>query len=370
MSLKSVEDHWNRLKNASSTSFLKRNMTELIFKELKDKRTFFNGTLLDCIKGGCVNLDSGCGIYASDPEAYDVFSGIFFPVIKDYHKVGTVSHPNPDFGDIDNLGFGDLDPSGRYISSTRVRVGRSQAGFPFHPTAKLHDRVELESRAMEALQAFSGELEGTYYPLSEMSSTKQKELTEEHYLFLQENRFLGDAHVYDEWPVGRGIFYNPDKTFLVWVNEEDHFRFISMQQGSDLEAVYKRLVLALRSVEEKSSVKFAHHPQLGYLTYCPSNLGTTLRASVHINIPCLASQPYFHEFLEKHHLQVRGVNGVHTEMVGDVYDISNKRRLGMTEIQIVREMIVGVQAVLAEEQRLDGSLTKSDGVQFEGNIAA
>ncbi|XP_033742328.1 arginine kinase-like [Pecten maximus] len=370
MSTISVEDHWNRLKHAQSTSFLKRNMTELIFRELKDKLTYFNGTLLDCIQGGCINLDSGCGIYASDPEAYDVFSGIFHPIIKDYHKVDTVSHPNPDFGDINNLGFGDLDPTKRYITSTRVRVGRSQAGFPFHPTAKLKDRVELESRAKEALDVFSGELDGSYYPLSGMSREKQTELIEEHYLYLQENRFLGDAHVYDDWPVGRGIFYNPDKTFLVWVNEEDHLRFISMQKGSDLGAVYKRLVTALNTIEEKSSLKFGHHSKLGYLTFCPSNLGTTLRASVHIRIPCLASQPYFHDFLEKHHLQVRGVNGVHTEMIGDIYDISNKRRLGLTEIQAVREMIAGVGAVLAEEQRLDGSITHAEKQTLEGRVAA
>ncbi|XP_060070202.1 arginine kinase-like [Ylistrum balloti] len=357
MSTTSLLEHWNRLKHAKSTSFLKRNMTELIFRQLKDRVTFHNGTLLDCIKGGCINLDSGCGMYASDPEAYDVFSEIFHPVIKDYHKVDQVSHPNPDFGDINNLGFGDLDPSKRYISSTRVRVGRSQAGFPFHPTAKLKDRIELESRAKNALETFSGELKGSYFPLGEMSKAKQHELTEDHFLYLQDNRFLGDANVYDDWPIGRGIFYNPAKTFLVWVNEEDHLRFISMQEGSDLGTVYKRLVTALKFVDENTDLKFAHHPNMGYLTYCPSNLGTTLRASVHIKIPCLAGQPYFHDFLEKYHLQVRGVNGVHTEMVGDVYDISNKRRLGLTEIQVVREMIKGVEAVLAEEKRLDGSDT-------------
>ncbi|OWF51059.1 Arginine kinase [Mizuhopecten yessoensis] len=352
----SVEEHWNRLKHAKSTSFLKRNMTDLIFRELKDRVTYFNGTLVDCIKGGCINLDSGCGMYASDPEAYDVFWEIFHPVIKDYHKVDKVAHPNPDFGDINNLGFGDLDPTKKYISSTRVRLGRSQAGFPFHPTAKLKDRKELESRAKAALDTLSGELKGSYYSLSEMSEDKQIELTEGHFLYLQGNRFLGDANVYDDWPVGRGIFYNPSRTFLVWVNEEDHLRFISMQEGSDLGTVYRRLVTAMKSLEERSSLKFAHHPNLGFLGYCPTNLGTTLRASVHIKIPCLASKPYFHDFLEKHHLQVRGVNGVHTEMTGDIYDISNKRRLGLTEIEAVREMIRGVGAVLAEEQRLDGSL--------------
>jgi hypothetical protein len=82
---------------------------------------------------GCKNLDSGCGIYASDPEGYDVFEDVLNPVIKDYHKVAEIQHPKPDFGDLNNLGFGDLDPSGELIVSTRVRVGRSHASFGFPP---------------------------------------------------------------------------------------------------------------------------------------------------------------------------------------------------------------------------------------------
>lgn len=82
---------------------------------------------------GCKNLDSGCGIYASDPEAYDVFKEVLHPVIKDYHKVPEIKHPQPDFGDLNNLGFGDLDPSGDFIVSTRVRVGRSHASYGFPP---------------------------------------------------------------------------------------------------------------------------------------------------------------------------------------------------------------------------------------------
>jgi len=85
------------------------------------------------IHTGCENTDSGTGIYASDPAAYDDFAAVLHPVIKDYHKVDEVKHPQPDFGDIKNLGFGDLDPSGDYIVSTRVRVGRSHASFGFPP---------------------------------------------------------------------------------------------------------------------------------------------------------------------------------------------------------------------------------------------
>lgn len=84
-------------------------------------------------KTGAKNLDSGVGLYACDPEAYTVFQPLFDAVIKMYHKVDKVEHPTPTFGDLDNLGFGDLDPDNNMIVSTRVRVGRSHDGFSFPP---------------------------------------------------------------------------------------------------------------------------------------------------------------------------------------------------------------------------------------------
>ena len=77
------------------------------------------------------NLDSGCGIYAADPESYEAFRDVFDKIIIDYHHCqGAPSHPEPDFGDIDNLNFGDL---GDLVVSTRIRVGRNVEGKTFPP---------------------------------------------------------------------------------------------------------------------------------------------------------------------------------------------------------------------------------------------
>ena len=84
---------------------------------------------------GCLHLGSHTGIYAADPEAYEVFADIFEPIIKDYHKVSELKHPAPDFGNLNDLGFGDLDPSGKLVKSTRIRVGRSHANYGFPPTS-------------------------------------------------------------------------------------------------------------------------------------------------------------------------------------------------------------------------------------------
>lgn len=103
---------------------------------------------------------------------------------------------------------------------------------------------------------------------------------------------------------GRGIFFNEEKTFLVWCNEEDHLRLISMEKGGNLSSVYARLVKAVTEVGKK--LEFSPHRRLGFLTFCPSNLGTTIRASVHARLPKL-SEDYarFEEIANMYHLQVR-----------------------------------------------------------------
>lgn len=83
------------------------------------------------VVSGCENTDSGVGIYASDPDAYTTFAPLLDPIIKDYHKVSELKHPEPDFGDIDKLDLGDLDPSGNMIVSTRIRIGRNHDSFGF-----------------------------------------------------------------------------------------------------------------------------------------------------------------------------------------------------------------------------------------------
>lgn len=103
---------------------------------------------------------------------------------------------------------------------------------------------------------------------------------------------------------GRGIFFNEAKTFLVWCNEEDHMRLISMEKGGNLTSVYSRLVEGVSKVQKK--LEFSRHPRLGYLTFCPTNLGTTIRASVHIRLPKVSADfPRFEQIADMYNLQVR-----------------------------------------------------------------
>lgn len=148
---------------------------------------------------------------------------------------------------------------------------------------------------------------------------------------------------------GRGIFLNEKKTFLVWCNEEDHLRIISMQEGGDLGAVYERLMRGVTSLEKK--LKFSRDERIGYLNFCPTNLGSAVRASVHAKLPKLSSNyDKFEEIASMYNLQVRGTRGEHCEGEGGVFDISNKRRMGLTEYEALIEMRDGVLEMIRLEK--------------------
>lgn len=349
--LDKLEAGFTKLANSDSKSLLKKHLTREVFDALKTKKTSFGSTLLDCIQSGVENLDSGCGIYAPDAEAYTVFADLFDPIIEEYHTgfKKTDKHPPKDFGDVDTLG--NLDPTGEYIVSTRVRCGRSMEGYPFNPCLTEAQYKEMEDKVSNTLSGLEGELKGTFYPLTGMSKEVQQKLIDDHFLFKEGDRFLQAANACRFWPSGRGIYHNDAKTFLVWCNEEDHLRIISMQMGGDLGQVYRRLVTAVNDIEKR--IPFSHHDRLGFLTFCPTNLGTTVRASVHIKVPKLAAnKAKLEEVASKFNLQVRGTRGEHTEAEGGIYDISNKRRLGLTEYQAVKEMHDGIAELIKIEKEL------------------
>ncbi|KAH9372404.1 hypothetical protein HPB48_014581 [Haemaphysalis longicornis] len=362
-------------------SLLKKYLTQEVFYKLKSRKTSMGATLLDVIQSGVQNLDSGIGIYAPDEEAYTVFAELFNPVIDEYHKgfKATDRHPPSDFGNLKT--FVNVDPENQYVISTRVRCGRSLQGYPFNPCLTEAQYKDMENKVVQVLNSLEGEHHGTYYPLTGMTKEIQQQLIDDHFLFKEGDRFLQAANACRFWPTGRGIFHNNFKSFLVWVNEEDHLRIISMQKGGDLKEetcnclpnfpldrytgtptltaltrstwmqVYGRMVRGVEIIGKK--LRFAHDSRLGYLTFCPTNLGTTIRASVHIKLPKLASdKAVLDQTAAKYNLQVRGTTGEHTESQGGVYDISNKRRLGLTESQAVKEMQDGILELIKIEKQM------------------
>jgi creatine kinase/arginine kinase len=124
-----------------------------------------------------------------------------------------------------------------------------------------------------------------------------------------------------------------------------------MQKGADILEVFSRLSTAAGLIEKEC--KFSHDDHLGYITSCPTNLGTAMRASVHIKLPKLMKQKEkFNAIADKYFVQIRGIHGEHTETNDGVFDISNRRRLGKSEQQLVHDMINGVKALMDKENSM------------------
>eukprot|EP01083_Nonionella_stella_P242851 846766_1 len=350
-----VDALYEKLENATdSKSLLKKYLTRQIFDKLKSQKTEQGCDLQSCIQSGIDNLDSGTGIYASDSDAYVVFSDLFNPIIMDYHKLDSLDgfkHPKQNF--VFNDSFpADLDPDGKFIISTRVRVARNVNGYPLRGGMNEQQTMELEQKLKDILEGFDDEdLKGKYYPLVGMDESTRKQLVEDHFLFKKGDRFLESAGINNFWPNGRGIFFNNNKTFLVWVNEEDQLRIISMEQGANIKAVFNRLEKAVKAINEK--LQFAYNKQLGYLTACPTNIGCGERASVHIKVPLTSQKKdLFNDIAKRNNLQIRGIHGEHSESSGGIYDVSNKRRLGITEWDGVKDLINGCKELIESESKL------------------
>ncbi|NXR50872.1 KCRB kinase, partial [Hippolais icterina] len=211
--------------------------------------------------------------------------------------------------------------------------------------------------SLSALGSLDGDLKGKYYALRNMTDAEQQQLIDDHFLFDKPvSPLLLASGMARDWPDARGIWHNDNKTFLVWINEEDHLRVISMQKGGNMKEVFTRFCTGLTKIESLFKAKnyeFMWNPHLGYILTCPSNLGTGLRAGVHIKLPHLGKHEKFGEVLKRLRLQKRGTGGVDTAAVGGVFDVSNADRLGFSEVELVQMVVDGVKLLIEMEKRLE-----------------
>jgi protein-arginine kinase len=244
------------------------------------------------------------------------------------------------------------------VHSCRIRVGRSIQGFGLSPGITKQQRVDVEALMKNAFTKLEGDLAGSYFPLTGMDEAIRQQLVDDHFLFVSGDPNLKVAGMERDWPEGRGIFHNKDKTFLVWVNEEDQLRIISMQKGGDVKGVFERLARAIeavgKSVKAESGKDFQISPKFGYIHSCPTNLGTGMRASVHVDLPGWTkdSVDALKARCDGMGLQPRGTRGESGGQTGHTYDISNKHRLGYSEVQLVQTMIDGVNTLWKEDLEL------------------
>merc|ERR1712226_786383 len=277
-----------------------------------------------------------------------------------------------------NLSTTPIDPTGKYVLTTRCRTGRSVRGTRLPPCTTFEERRELERVIVKGLEGLTGDLKGEYFPLNGsrsyaakptgMSLEKEESLRTKGNLFQEpDSPLLLSSGCGRHWPDARGIFHNDAENFFVWVNEEDQMRIVSMEKGDNITAIFTRFSNATKAIQESlkaDGYDFMHNDHLGFILTCPSNLGTGLRAGAMVKVPLFSARADFKDILKKMRLQARGTAGVDSASTGGTWDISNSDRLGMSEVQLCNLFIEGIAQVIKWEKALE------EGKNIDEEVAA
>jgi protein arginine kinase len=210
--------------------------------------------------------------------------------------------------------------------STRVRLARNRASGPFPGRAPVEDRERVWSEMEPVLRSLDS--------LRPVETASYSELPEASRLMLFERHLISREHAAQA--KGSGVAIRADETVSVMVNEEDTFRLQAFGSGLCLPEVWARADAVERELE--AVVPFAFDPRWGYLTACPSNVGTGLRASVMLHLAGLVLMEEMGPVIngiQKIGLAVRGVWGEGTEASGNLFQISNQMTLGERESEII-----------------------------------
>jgi len=332
----------------------------------EDKQRF-----LRCVRTGWENPTSGLGCYAMAPSDYDKFSFFFDPVIRDYHSAAADAVHVTDW-DASGVGEGgvlDVTKLGLDELSMRVRVGRNLAKFNLPGAMDKAERIRFEQTMLEAFKKLIADEKfgGTVYSLTPdfgegvpnpnlITQEKYQELVDAHVMFkdMDADAFLKSAGISSDWPYGRGCWQSSDKQCIIWFGEEDQLRIMCMKKGTKLNEVFDRLKVLLDAVESLDGIEFARSDKYGYITSCPSNLGTGMRASVHVKLPNLTkdgTDARAKEVAKPLGLSVRGTGGEHTPIGADgTVDISPQARLFIKESEIIEALYKGIQLLMAKEK--------------------
>ena len=350
---------------AEHTALCAQFATPEIWEQYKD--TVSSGpakwTLARAINSGVRYPSSFVGCHAGDSSSYDDFKDFFYPVIQAYHKgfdIETTKHVTD--MDPSKISTKLTDTAKSKIISTRIRVARNLAMFPLNPGASTETRpaiCDMMEKVYGAIDS-SSDLSGDMFRHTTMSDEQRQGLIDDHFLFRGKDKMQAASGYHEYWPEGRGVFHNKSKTFVNWLNEGDHLRIISMEQGGDVLGVFTRLAEGAKLIEEGikketgEEAAFMMHPIFGSLTCCPSNIGTGMRGSVHILVPKLIAAIGFDaidKMCRERNCQARGSSGEHSAVV-DRIDVSNWRRIGFPEYELVHDMIKCANFLAEEEDKL------------------
>jgi protein arginine kinase len=219
-------------------------------------------------------------------------------------------------------------PMSEIVISSRIRLARNVAGLPFLSRASRNQRQHLESRIRDTILNAQISPQTLYVDLDSAPEIDRTLLVERH--------LISKPHAAAEG--ARGVAIGEDETVSIMVNEEDHLRIQVLRSGLQLEEAWEQINQLDDRLEAK--LDWAFHPRFGYLTACPTNVGTGIRVSVMLHLPALKLTGEIEKVFraaKDMRLAVRGLYGEGTEATGDFYQISNQTTLGKSEEEIISD---------------------------------
>ena len=232
---------------------------------------------------------------------------------------------------------------GDVVVSTRVRLARNLKQYPFPARALASQREAVERQVKDALLSGNSILskEFRFIPLENTTQEEAVSLVERH---IVSPEFIADRR-------GKAVLISADESISIMVNEEDHLRIQVLREGFSLKEAAETADRIDTLLSE--NLDFAFDPELGYLTQCPTNLGTGLRASVMLHLPGLTesgAMPRIASNLSKLGLTIRGTYGEGSKSIGALYQLSNQITLGLSENEAI-ENLRSITVQLMEEER-------------------
>ena len=250
-------------------------------------------------------------------------------------------------------------PESDIVMSTRVRLARNVAAFPFVSRASQEQKRDLERLLRtKIMDACAGD--DTIY-------LSVEDLAEVDRLFLVERHLISREHAEAEG--ARGVAVSRGEMVSIMTNEEDHLRIQGIRSGFQMRHTWEMV----DEIDDALSggLSFAFSPRFGYLTACPTNVGTGIRVSVMLHLPALSISRHLEKVFNsvaKMGLVVRGLYGEGTQAYGDLYQISNQVTLGKSEEEIMGSVDVAIPRVVEYERRARHKLLTDKRHELEDRV--
>lgn len=243
------------------------------------------------------------------------------------------------------------------VVSSRIRLARNISEFPFETKCSKKDNEKIVEKMQEILSTVG-------YGLKILKLKDMDDITK---MSIVEKRLISPNFALKQNDIG-AIAINEEENICIMINEEDHLRIQCFAPGLEIEELLK-LTMELDEKIEKT-LNYAYNDQYGFLTACPTNVGTGMRASVMVHLPALANTgniPKILQIINNFGMNIRGIYGEGSKSKGDMYQISNKQTLGISEQEIINNLKIIVDKII-EQERLARKYLAKDSMELEDRV--